>query len=77
MQGNSAKISMDSVKLYKEGDMEILPAWLIEEIKKMDELKRQRERPRLYVELPLTIPPNRHKHDVDMEPQPDIAFSFI
>lgn len=33
--------------------MEILPAWMIEEIRKMKEQERlEEERPRVYVELP-------------------------
>jgi len=56
--------------------MEILPAWLIEEIKKMDELKHQRERPRLYVELPLSIPLQKPKPD-NTEVDTSVIFSFI
>lgn len=40
--------------------MEILPAWLIEEIKKLEELKREQERdslrPRVHIDFPQELP---------------------
>lgn len=39
--------------------MKILPAWLIEELKKLEELRRQQQeqnRPRLYIEPPPAFP---------------------
>ena len=49
--------------------MEILPAWLIIELEKLEELKRQQERHRLYIELPYPLPPRHHSADNSDEPE--------
>lgn len=33
--------------------MDIIPAWLIEELRKIEEEKRERDRPRIHVDIPL------------------------
>lgn len=50
--------------------MEILPAWLIEELEKMEELKRQQERPRVYAEPPINKLPPVQKNDLDVVDEP-------
>lgn len=60
----------------KKNEMVILPAWLIEEIKKMEEFKRRNidDRPRVFIDAP-TLPAPINQDDVQVED--NATFSFI
>lgn len=49
---------------------EIIPAWLIEELKKLElerELERDRLRPRVSVEIPQDIPIKRNEQELEQD----------
>lgn len=55
--------------------MEILPAWLIEELKKMEEQKRQSDRRQIQLEIPV-LEPSCPRPEPDSE-QSEHEITFI